>query len=147
MAAVVAVAVEAAAADAPLVGRAAAEAAAGAQFAVVAAADAPVVGAAAPVAAADRVFAPSPGAAAVAVLAFVAGAGRPLFAGPRVAFAASAAVLRAGAPGPVACACSAALVDAAARVADCRSAADSMAEPLAAGRSAGHWLVAYWAAR
>jgi hypothetical protein len=125
----VAVAVEAVAADA----RPALDAAAGAPAPGVAA-DVPAAGAAAPVAAADRASALSPAAAAGAAVAFAACVDRRLFAGPRAGGPVPAAAQHAGAPGPVACACSGVLVDVAARAADCRSLADSTAEPMEADR-------------
>jgi hypothetical protein len=138
------------AADVPSVVGVAAEVAAGAPAR--AAADVPAAGAAAPAAAVDRAFAPNPGVAAVAAAAFAVYVDRQPFAGPRAGAPVSAAAQRAGAPDPVASACSAALADVAARVADCRSVADLMAESLEAGRSrvadwAAHSAAAYWVAR
>src|SRR6266478_4164936 len=114
-----------------------AQAVAGAPLAAGAAADAPAAGAAARAAAPGYAFVPSPGAGVVAAAAFVVFAARPPFAVPRAGVLGSAAVRRAGAPGPVACASSQAVVDVAARAADCRSAGGySMAEPTKADRCA-----------
>ena len=143
--AALAVVAEAAAADVPLVAGVAAEVAA-----TGVAADAPAAAAVELAAPADCVFALSPVAAAHAAAAVAVYVDRQPFAGPPADGPGLVAARPVGAPGPAASANSAAVVDVAAQVADCHSAADLPVAPMAADRfdrSAVDYPAADWAAR